>query len=292
MKNNFRVCLTGGLGNQFFQIAAGLYVSKNSGLECQFIESFDGFSKYNHKNEIEFFPNIVLRKRTNRASRAAALSYRVTRKASLKSKLVSRLLKIDASNQVGYVGELSNIKSGWELRGYYQCFKYLQAIKPEIKSLLSIKEPSIWLEEMRRKAKNTYVVSLHIRRGDYVTLSDRHGLLSTPYYTFAIEAVLREFPESVFWVFSDDIGIARTILQGVNAELKFIDPPVNTPAAESLVLMWECKGHIIANSTFSWWGAALADESKITIAPDLWMKNGMVIEDLYLPEWKLIPSQY
>ena len=145
---------------------------------------------------------------------------------------------------------------------------------------------------MRGQAQRGNVVSLHIRRGDYVTLSDRHGLLSAPYYKSAIETVLKEFPESTFWVFSDDIETARTILQEIEAKLYFVDPPTNTPAAESLALMWVCKGHIIANSTFSWWGAALADESKITIAPDLWMKNGMVIEDLYLPEWRLIPSQY
>jgi len=292
MKNTFRVCLTGGLGNQFFQIAAGLYASKKSDLKYEFIESFDQFSKYNHENEIEFFPRIKLLKRSHRASKTGALIYRAKRKASIKSKLASRILKIDVHQEVGYVGELNNIRAGWQLQGHYQSFKYLNEVKSETQELLAVDNPSPWLKEMRKKANAELPISLHIRRGDYVTLSDQHGLLTHAYYDAAISATKTVLPNSPIWVFSDDIDSARKILKEIEANFLFINPEANSPAAESLALMWECQGHIIANSTFSWWGSALAKSNKITIAPYPWMKNGNVVSDLYPSTWILKDAAY
>ena len=118
-------------------------------------------------------------------------------------------------------------------------------------------------------------VALHVRRGDYLkdqkTIA-RHGVCSQSYYQSAIDLVLAEKPMAEFFVFSDDP-------KWVKAHLKL--PPqctyvsaVNIAAEEDLVLISGCKHQIIANSTFSWWGAWLNNScDKIVVCPTPWFDD-------------------
>ena len=102
-------------------------------------------------------------------------------------------------------------------------------------------------------APDSVVVSLHIRRGDYMPLSRFHPLQSAEYYT----AALRLVPQTAaVLVFSDDLPWARRQpwLAGCRADVRFPD----LGREETLVTMARCSHHIIANSSFSWWGAQLA----------------------------------
>jgi hypothetical protein len=104
-------------------------------------------------------------------------------------------------------------------------------------------------------------VAIHIRRGDYVNNPFYADLSRTNYY----QEAMKEFPEDMFLVFSDDIEFAKTIIKGGDVEYS-----TETDEVKDFNLMAGCKGHIIANSSFSWWAAYISPYTKKVIAPKAW----------------------
>jgi len=114
-------------------------------------------------------------------------------------------------------------------------------------------------------------VAIHVRRGDYTSnaYSASFGTLADSYYKTAIERINAGAQQPVFFVFSDDIEWCRNNLQLHNAI--FIEHNKGVDSYKDLVLMSHCRHNIIANSTFSWWGAWLnQNPQKIIIAPRIW----------------------
>jgi hypothetical protein len=173
------------------------------------------------------------------------------------------------------------------LDGYFQTEKYFKHIEDDIRKDFSfhkeIYDPSI--HYMNSMFYGIEVISLHIRRGDYVTDPSFYPL-SLDYYIAALEYLPKDIPVLVI---SNDPEWCRN---------QFILPSHNYFVISSknayidLCLMSLCDYHIIANSTFSWWGSWLA-KSKKTIAPKQWFSPTGPLKhydtkDLYLPEWELI----
>jgi hypothetical protein len=95
------------------------------------------------------------------------------------------------------------------------------------------------------------------------------------------------------YIFTDDINSARQMFDdSLDVAINWITPPSDTDPAESLLLMSKAKVNIIANSTFSWWGAALNETGKVVLAPEKWFKAMPDPEFLYPPEWLRIASQW
>ncbi len=120
-------------------------------------------------------------------------------------------------------------------------------------------------------------LSIHIRRGDYLKLSDRFGILGISYYSSALE-FLRDHGANwdVIVIFSDDKNVAREFreLLGTDSrEILIYDPGVESDAAEELELMTYASHHILANSSFSLWGAMLAKMKGARVAPKPWAKG-------------------
>jgi hypothetical protein len=113
-----------------------------------------------------------------------------------------------------------------------------------------------------------------VRRGDYVTnsaTSDFHGLCDIQYYKYAIDKINLEIPNPTFYIFSDDKGYVKEIFQEQKNVVFIEHIPFDY---EELLLMSYCKHNIIANSSFSWWGAWLnTNMHKMVIAPNLWFAN-------------------
>ena len=165
-----------------------------------------------------------------------------------------------------------------DINGYFQSEKYFINAVDEVKSQFKFKE------EIISKSKNLFknaedYISVHIRRGDYLNLQKYHPILDYGWYIKAMSY----FPNSKFLIFSDDIewckkefGIDNLYSENTD---KFVD----------MYTMTRCNGHIIANSSFSWWGAYLG--GKKTIAPKTWFgveinyKNNM---DIYPDKWIII----
>jgi hypothetical protein len=123
---------------------------------------------------------------------------------------------------------------------------------------------------------NCESISVHIRRGDYVTdptINKVHGTCSVPYYKIAINRFKTLFENPRFFIFSDDLKWVEDNLCIENFST-FISHNGYIKDYEDLRLMSLCKHHIIANSSFSWWGAWLCENSnKIVLAPKKWFNN-------------------
>lgn len=136
---------------------------------------------------------------------------------------------------------------------YVQDQKYFEKYKDEILKLYG--------DGIGYKNK----VAIHVRRGDYVNNPFYVDLTKTDYY----EKAIAEFPQAQFIVFSDDINFCKEYFVGGEYEFNEDDE------IRALNVMASCTGHIIANSSFSWWGAYLAPYTKKVIAPKAWYTDGV-----------------
>ena len=140
------------------------------------------------------------------------------------------------------------------------------------------------LPVMRMLTENS--VCVHFRRGNYVhnqEVSKVHGCCSHKYYQRAIELIQRKVESPELYVFSDDIPWVKEHFQA-GLPVHYVDHNSTTDEHIDLWLMNHCKHHIIANSSFSWWGAWLAQNpEKVVIAPKIWYASGMVASDSLIP---------
>jgi hypothetical protein len=159
------------------------------------------------------------------------------------------------------------------LEGYWQDETYFADATDIIRAEFQLRRPGFAPNVRTLLDNDLPIVSLHIRRGDYVTnpmANAVHGVLHLDYYLNAIELLVKRLGERFrIVVFSDDIEWARHKLN-CNQPLYFISGSTVTPH-EDLHMMASCDHHIIANSSFSWWGAWLnPSPKKVVIAPKNW----------------------
>jgi hypothetical protein len=178
------------------------------------------------------------------------------------------------------------------LFGHFQAYQYAQSVEKKLRCELAFREPpsTATVEILNRIRDCKCPVSLHIRRGDYAVLMGGELLLPMTYYDNAIAAILNIYPNATFYVFSDDIDYARANLPN-RERMVFVDHNNEESAHEDLRLMSACHHHIIANSSFAWWGAWLnPNEEKVVIAPNSWLPR-LYQPDLIPPTWRRIPTQ-
>lgn len=163
-----------------------------------------------------------------------------------------------------------SVTGNTDLRGYFQSQKYWSHCEDLIRHHFTFRNP--------QPAQNS--VSVHVRRGDYVKQPQHHPVLQMSYYKAAME----HFKGERFLIFSDDIDWCKK--QDLEADVEFSE---GRDEITDLALMSQCKGHIIANSSFSWWGAWMSG-SKDVIAPKVWFGEKLPhnTADLYLPKWTVI----
>lgn len=169
----------------------------------------------------------------------------------------------------------NNCEDNVNLSGYYQSYKYFDHIKKKIKRDFT------FLPSAREIYPQKNTLSIHVRRTDYLGLSNYHINLAEEYYKNAIDAI-GTFSEAI--VFSDDIEWCKTVNIFSGFTFSAGDP------YSDLQLMSKCDSHIIANSSFSWWGAWLSQSDNV-VAPRNWFGPALENHDTsgyYLPEWKVI----
>lgn len=158
---------------------------------------------------------------------------------------------------------------------YFQDEDFFISIRNELKKEFVLKKGyGIEAKKMQNHIVSCSSISIHIRRGDYVTnqaASIFHGICDVEYYLRAIDHIRAHVVNPKFFVFSDDITWAQQHFIG--NEYVFVSRP-GIEDVEELLLMSECQHHIIANSTFSWWGAWLTENANtLTIAPKRWFQD-------------------
>lgn len=179
-----------------------------------------------------------------------------------------------------------NCPDNVDLFGYYQCEKYFENIEDEIRKDFTFKSEILESSEecFNQIFGKQEVISLHVRRGDYVT-NPNHSLQTIDYYNTA----LSNFDENLsVIIFSDDVEWCDN-QEIFKPDRFFISNTKDTRI--DLCLMAMCTYHIIANSSYSWWGSYLA-KSKKTVAPSDWfggeLKETKNIEDIYRKDWIVI----
>ncbi|MCX4350026.1 MAG: alpha-1,2-fucosyltransferase [Lachnospiraceae bacterium] len=259
----------GGLGNQMFQYA--LYTKlKIQGKEVKLdLTSFDqrhAFRKY----ELDIFK----------------VDYETACKSEIrkykKTGLLRRWLKRSSDENIyvenldiGYQPVIFDYRDKY-LQGYWQCEKYFEDIRNIL--LKKYTFPVIGQGKCRKileQIQNIESVSLHVRRGDYLNENNwkAYGNICTlDYYQRAVAYVRKKVPAAVFFLFTNDIAWVKENIY--EDGMIIVDCNLESQDYQDMYLMSQCKHNIIANSSFSWWGAWLNQNTdKIVIAPSRWFNN-------------------
>lgn len=175
------------------------------------------------------------------------------------------------------------------LDGYWQSERYFQNIVSVIRSDFTLcSEPDGQNRDVMSALRRCNAISIHIRRGDYVTdekAASRHGTCAVEYYKEAVKLTVERVDRPHFFVFSDDPEWVRKQFK-IPYPMTLVDHNPDR-AYEDLRLMSLCSHHIIANSSFSWWGAWLNPHpDKIVIAPSRWFNSPIMdTNDLIPTTW-------
>ena len=241
--------LIGGLGNYMFQVSAAYSLSIDNNSSFVF-DINDVFSP--HKNIGTYTDNIF---------RNVPFSENIINTFTYKEKTF-HYSKIPYNPWL-WQKESGNFL-GLKLFGYFQSYKYFSHNRDEVISLFSIDDVSMdFLNTTYGKLLSGDTCSIHVRRGDYVNLPNHHPVCELNYYQKSINL----FDKGVsFLIFSDDMQWCKENFKGDN--FTFIE---GNKDYLDLWLMSICNHNIIANSTFSWWGAWLnQNPDKIVISPNTW----------------------
>jgi hypothetical protein len=176
------------------------------------------------------------------------------------------------------------------LDGFWQSARYFATIEPEVRARFRFALPmDARSSELAAQMAGCNSVSVHVRRGDFArdpTVQRVHGVDLSGYYPAAVAEILRRVPSPHFFVFSDEPEWAAQHL-ALPSEVTLVDHNRGAESCRDMQLMAACRHHIIANSTFSWWGAWLnPSPEKIVIAPRQWFRVATCDpKDLYCPGW-------
>lgn len=178
------------------------------------------------------------------------------------------------------------------LEGYWQSERYFAEHTEDIRREFTMKQPCLGRNrELADAIASVNAVSLHVRRGDYVTdakTNAAHGVCAVDYYCKAADMIARAVENPVFFLFSDE---PEWVAANLDLRYPVVHIGHNGDAPhEDLRLMSQCRHHIIANSSFSWWGAWLsANPDKIVIAPKRWFNDPAInTDDLTPAGWQRI----
>lgn len=308
------VSLTGGLGNQLFQLAAGLNLV--SGRNLHLISSL-GNPRTNIDGEPELYSfdlpdnlvidinreaNWLVRRSANYLLRISA-SPRKLEASKFFRAFVSSVASIPLSlflgqktsivytDNVGY-SDITLKDTNSLLLGYFQTFLWADnpVVKDKLKQICS-KNFISEIEYFRNLAIIERPVVVHVRLTDYLR-EESFGLLTKNYYAHGIEKILQTTNCKSIWLFSDDTQMARSFLPtDCNLPVRVIDQ-INGSTALAFEIMRMGYGYVIANSTFSWWAAYLSSNLDVeVVAPQPWFIEAVEPEFLIPKHWKRI-SRY
>jgi hypothetical protein len=297
-KNTIRAVLFGGLGNQMFQYAAARALSIRFNRALVIDLSWFLFGTKNTTPRVFELDRLALSGSLTVQSshlRGFYLHFLFPRlKNTVAGKWIARWLHLyqDADAMI-YDDRFCRLQPPVLLWGYFQSEKYFENIRDCIRSDFRFKQPLAGRNrEIAEQIGRSPSVAIHIRRGDY--LSNRYArqvfaVCSLAYYRRAIHYISGRVAAPQFYVFSDEPEWAGAHLPIPGAV--YVDWNTGTNSFIDMQLMSLCDHQILANSSFSWWGAWLNPrEDKIVIAPAVWLKSASGVHDLLPADWALMPD--
>ncbi len=288
------VKLMGGLGNQMFQYAAGLSLAtkKNTDLyiDTSFLNEDDKGAYTKRHFELDMF-NISVK---------IADKFILDQFNFNQTKLITKLKKLKPNlfkkiiyneHQFHFLTTFFKLPVYTYLNGFWQSENYFNECRSILLNQFSLKKSlSDNAFEIDNKIKSTTSISLHIRRGDFLSLKSAnhfHGFLPIDYYKNAINYINTKISNVTFFIFSDDIDWCKNNFDFISNK-EFVDGKfLALTIHEELILMSNCQHNITANSSFSWWGAWLnQNPEKIVIAPKNWFADKTInTNDLIPKSW-------
>jgi hypothetical protein len=280
------VCrLSGGLGNQMFQYAAARALALRIG--APLILDLSWFSTYDERTFALDSLSISGELYHTPFANVKALARPISRLATPLIRLRFGV-PVYKARQFQLDPHMMRLEDGVYLKGYWQSEKYFDQADAQIRADFQCVRP---FTSDRQKVvdhiatKNA--ISVHVRRGDYVTSAKYnavHGTCSPQWYQLAMEKMAQDVAEPAFFIFSDDPEWARANLP-TQWEAHFVEPQNDKRDFEDMHLMSRCQHHIIANSSFSWWGAWLnGSKTKRVIAPAKWFATAQHDTTDLIPE--------
>jgi len=264
--------LKGGLGNQLFQYAFGLLLASRRNEELK-------IDNHSLGSRTDTYRSYSLDNFNISASPASDLEIKRHQTCFLfLHKIYNKVFK---DYHIGYEEKFLETKSSY-IEGFFQSYKYLEPVREQLLKEISLKE-DINYEIVDNS------VAVHIRRGDYIN-NKAHFVCDLKYYQNAFKLIKEKIANPIFYIFSDDITWAKENLSKEDNLIFVSNPEIKD--YEELILMSRCQHNIIANSSFSFWGAWLnQNPDKIVIAPDKWNNEfPNDYKDLLPPKWLKIST--
>ena len=285
MSDQIYLRFMGGLGNQMFQYAF-MESLRNRGRDAY--PNMDWY-KQNQNASLNFvlqevFPN----------TKMPVPDEKEVQK-SRKMQRIKKGINLICRREVFYVGEREDAvfeqdvyeQKGGTWDGYWQSEKYFLPIENQIREAFTFQVTDASLKRFIKQMEDTpNTVSVHLRRGDYKGVEDMYGGICTPeYYERAISYMEEHLENPTFYIFSNDIAWVKENFKGKNFVYITSDMFETYENWYDMLLMSSCKNNIIANSSFSWWGAWLnRNKEKLVIAPKKWV-NTSPTQDKWAAGW-------
>lgn len=284
MKNKIIVKFNGGLGNQMFQWALARSLEKKTSIKTIFDMSFFE-KKYARPYELNVF-NINPEFAEDFWLKLKLKTIWKFRKKLNGKKLLG--LTLYSEPHFEFDENVFSIEPNTYIEGFFQSEKYFKDIENELRADFQFKnEPDEENKKLIEKIGATNSISLHIRRGDYVQKKRYQNLYATcslDYYKRGVEYIAKHYSKPVLFIFSDDINWVKANLN-LPYESIYVSHNTSSKSYEDMRLMSLCKHNIIANSSFSWWGAWLNNnKEKIVIAPLKWFNDESIIQTDVIPQ--------
>jgi hypothetical protein len=295
--------LTGGLGNQMFQYAAGHALARHLGTELKLDAGW--YREAAATKAHERFGLTAFTCPTRFATAAEITRARGTRPRRLRrwAEAAARTLHLmpaavpgnwHAPPGFGFYPEFFSQPDNTYLHGMFQSEKFFAPVAGEIRDCFRFRTPPPpAAADLAERIRSGPSAAVHFRRGDYVRDAAYARLIGTPdldYYRRAIQLIRQRSPAATLYIFSDDIDAVAGEFTPAGAH-HFVRPDPAWSDAESLRLMSLCDHCVIANSTFSWWAAWLNPSvDKLVIAPDPWFSSGDKDgRDIVPSDWTRLP---
>jgi hypothetical protein len=303
--------LTGGLGNQLFQLSAALAVAQGDQIVVEWknarprlnVSQLPEITEFHLPKNVSFQNQPKFQRLNSKAVgflTRLGVNPRPFEKTKVFEKLVTSLVSLisirtfgafaqtKVNKGVGFCPEINTVREkSVHLIGYFQTYKWMVE-SSTLYSLTNtfIREPSNALLQLMKLAESEDPLVVHLRFGDYRN-EPSFGLLTRDYYHDSILELLSEFQFKSIWVFSDEIEEAKSYLQTVDfSNFRFISDVENS-SSQTLEAMRLGKGFVIGNSSFSWWAANLARNPSVpVIAPTPWFIGQQEPLDLIPPKWR------
>lgn len=283
--------IKGGLGNQMFQYAFASILAKKHNehilLDTSNYEQKNFHNPTKREFELDIFDNDY-----SFASESEINSFlELSLPQKLKKKLGINYRKIYYDTVFEFGPNALELQPPIYLHGYFQSYLYFNTRKPEVRALFNFKNDRIDQAnlDLMHEIEQSNSIAIHIRRGDYVEneiTKNFHGECTIEYYKKSLSYISDKVINPKLFFFSDDIDWVKS---NFNEEFPsvFVEHNQGSDSWKDMLLISKCKHQIIANSSFSWWGAWLNNNpEKIVVAPKKWLaKKEIDINDLLPSTW-------